>query len=1009
MPNISAWLAQLNQLNANPGDIQALQLQQLEDTLAGTTDVADPGNPFIFLMEASAVNSAGAMLSYEDYTRLTYGSMAQTPAQLYTQMSDVDYLNRFAIPSTAVFYLLIQYDQLIAAMVPTGVNNISQVTIPRYMAVTVNGVTFTAQYPINIIQMSGGGLQITYDNSELSPVQSLSTNIVPWEMVTLNDLAGQTGPTEYVALTLNLQQFAINSQTGKVNNATGFVQTYPYTDQFYYCRAFSIDNAGNKTEILTTHTDQNFDPTTPTLLLQDLGGSLQVELPIIYLTNGTIGGEIEVDIYTTKGSLTLDLSQYAPNSFTIAWNGADTSDSQYVAPLTNIATMTIYSSGTGSVTSGGSNGMTFATLRAQVLANNYGPVTTPITPSQVSEALQNLGYQSVTDVDIVTDRIIIATRALPPPSNGVTTGGASMTIQTLVASTNQLAQGSTVVDNSEEYDRITLLPTTLYELVNGQLSVVPDVSLAALKALANDSLVNAINNATYLYSPFHYVLDFTNNMFELRPYYLEAPAVNSVQFVEANQTAGITVGTAYKEIIATPTGYRLRIQCQSSQTWKSLPDGQCFCQIAFIPEGETDYAYMNGTLIGTLPLQGATASTATNNTNERVYEFDITTNFDVDANDDLSLTSFQMFNDTVRVHATSLTDNFQVFWIAQGIINSQTQTTNIDLIMGTDLLPSGCLGLAQETMNISLGVALDNGLWHRSRTIAGSGLNQVYSANVYQTYASVVYARDSNGNIILTNNNGTVSFQILHNAGDPVLDSNGNQVLLHAAGDPVLDANGNPIPISDGTLQRQCDLFLIEGVYYFATDADTSAYAATIAPTIVDWITTDLASVQSTLIEETNLYFYPQITVGDVEVLVQTGKTATIAAEQQFSVLYYLDSTAWNDTSLRQPLTQQAITTLYTACQSKTLSLLAIQSSLASQVGSDIVGIDIEGLGGSLDLSTVTVVDDSARLSLWHQAVVEPDGTIGVADGVAVNFVEHDTSTNTTTIATAAASAGSSS
>jgi hypothetical protein len=149
--------------------------------------------------------------------------------------------------------------------------------------------------------------------------------------------------------------------------------------------------------------------------------------------------------------------------------------------------------------------------------------------------------------------------------------------------------------------------------------------------------------------------------------------------------------------------------------------------------------------------------------------------------------------------------------------------------------------------------------------------------------------------------------------------------------------------------------------------------------------------------------------VGDVEVLVQTGKTATIAAEQQFSVLYYLDSTAWNDTSLRQPLTQQAITTLYTACQSKTLSLLAIQSSLASQVGSDIVGIDIEGLGGSLDLSTVTVVDDSARLSLWHQAVVEPDGTIGVADGVAVNFVEHDTSTNTTTIATAAASAGSSS
>jgi hypothetical protein len=993
MPDIALWLSQLNNLNANPGDIQALAMAQLQDTLNGTTDVADPTNPFIFLMEASAVNTAGAMQAYENNTRLQYGSMAQTPQQLYVQMSDVDYLNRFAIPSNATIMLAFEYNELVAAMVPTGVNNIDQLTIPQYTAITVNGVTFTLQYPINIIQMSGGGLQINYDNSQLSPVQTLESNFVDWEMVSVNDGAGQAGPTEFVQLTLPMLQFAIQSQTGKVNTANGFVQTYTYDDSFYYCRAFSIDNAGNQTEILTTHTDQDFDPDTPTLLLQDLGGTLQVQLPLIYLTNGLIGGEIQIDIYTTKGPLTLDLSQYSGNSaWSIAWNGATSANSQYVAPITSITTMMIYASGTDAVTEGGQAAMTFAQLRQQVLTNNFGPVNTPITPSQVSDALSALGYTSVIDIDDVTDRIVTATKALPAPTNGVTVAGAAMTIQTLVASTNALAVGSTVANNG---DRITLLPSTIYQLINGQISVITDAELMELKSLANDSLVNALNAATYLYTPFHYVLDSTNDLFELRPYYLGDPEINNVQFIEANESAGITVGTADKEIVPTSTGYRIRIQCQSSQTWKNLADDAVFCQMAFIPEGETDYAYMNGTLIGKQVVVGAASGSAP----ERIFEFDITTNWDCDSSDNLSLTSFQMFNDSARIHAAAMTSNFQLFWIAQGVQDSQTTTTNIDNIMGVDLLPTGCLGLAQEEYNIELGVALDDGLWHRSRTVAGSGLYQVYTANVYEYYTTVVYVTDDQGNYVLSNNGGDVQFEILHNIGDPVLNLDGSQVILHAAGSPVLDTAGDPIPITVGTLVRQCDLFLIEAVYYFATDAASAAYASTIAPTIVGWITSDLATLSESLIEETDLYFYPQIGVGDITVLVSGNKTASIEAEQQLSIIVKVDAATYGDASLQQPMEQQIIQTLWSTFQSKTVSLYQIQQTLGAQLGTGVVGLTITGLGGSLNLDTLTVLDGSATLSIWHQAVVEADGTLGVADGVAISFLEHNPNTTLASIA----------
>lgn len=999
MPDIAYWLSQLNTLNANPGDIQALAMAQLQDTLNGTTDVADPTNPFIFLMEASAVNTAGAMQAYENNTRLQYGSMAQTPKQLYVQMSDVDYLNRFAIPSNATIQLAFEYNELVAAMVPTGVNNISQITIPQYTAVTVNGVTFTLQYAINIIQMSGGGLQINYDNSQLSPVQTLESRIVQWAMVKTNDGAGQLGPTEFVQLTLPISQFAIQSQTGKINSATGFVQTYTYDDSFYYCRAFSINNSGNLTEILTTHTDQVFDPDIPTLLLQDLGGKLQVQVPLIYVTNGMISGEIQIDIYTTKGPLTMDLSQYSGNSaWSIAWNGATSANSRYVAPITTITTMMVYASGAAAQTHGGQAAMTFTELRQQVLTNNFGPVNTPITPSQVSDALSALGYTSVIDIDNVTDRIVTATKALPAPTNGVTVAGAAMTIQTLVASTNDLARGATVANNGE---RITLLPTTLYQLINGQISVCSDAELLALKSLANDSLVNALNAATYLYSPFHYVLDSTNNLFELRPYYLGNPVINNVQFIEANESVGITVGTADKEIVPTSTGYRLRIQCQSSQSWKNLTDDQVFCQVAFIPEGETTYAYMNGTMIGKQPLANAQPGSAA----ERIFEFDITTNWDCDSNDSVSLTSFQMFNDTARIHAAAMAGNFMVFWIAQGVEDSETTTTNIDAIMGVDLLPTGCLGLAQEEYSIELGVALDNGLWHRSRTVAGSGLYQVYTANVYEYYMEVVYATDAQGNYIMSNNGGNVQFEILHNIGDPVLDTDGHQVVLHAAGSPVLDTAGNPIPVSPGTLTRQCDLFLIEAVYYFATDAESSAYASTIAPTIVGWITSDLATLSKSLIEETELYFYPQISVGNINVLISGNKTASIEAEQQLSIIVKVDEATYNDPDLQSPMEVQIIDTLWSAFQSKTVSLYQIQKTLGAQLGSGVIGLTMTGLGGSRNLDTLTVLDGSASLSIWHQAVVEADGTLGVADGVAISFLEHNPNTTLASIAQRNASA----
>jgi len=976
MPNVTTWLAAFDQLAANPGDIQTLALQQVEESYAGTADLGDPTYPFINLVEASSIHTAGALRAYDTYTRRTYGNLSQTMDDLYVHMSDVDYLNRFAIPSSATFNLLYSTEELLASMVDTGVNGIKELIIPRNTSITVSEVTFTMQYPILIRQMAHGGLQIVYDNSVISPLETLSSNKVQWQAVTLSS---DQGPLKCIMLSIPIQQMAITSYIAKVNYSAGLTQVYSYSDQFYYCRAYSIDNSGNATEILTTHTDQNFDPTQPTLLLQDLGGSLRVSLPQIYLTNRAVGGEIQVDIYTTQGDIELSLAQYTPQSFVITYSGASTADTPYVAPLTTFKTYTLYSIDT---TAGGSDGLSFDDLRTQVLENNFGAPVPPITPTQLSSVIQKLGYQSVINVDDVTDRIVLATRALPAPSDGSTQSGAAMSIETLVASFDDLSTLSSVVVNG---DRATILPTTVYTLTNGLLAPVTDAALASLNALPAETRVEAINSATYLYSPFHYVMDSEGSTFALRPYFLDNPLIKVIQFVMQNETVGMSVSTDEKELIRTADGYRLRLTCTSSTEWKQLPDDRVFCQLAFIPTGEHTYAYMNGTQIG---LTDA---------NERIFEFDLSTNYDIDSNDNLLLTTFQMFNDTVRPHATALTTDFDIFWIAQGVSDSDTTTTQIDEDMGTELLPSDCLGIDRERLTVVLGSALPN-LWHRSRSVAGSGTYQTYSADVIETYSENVYKTDpTTGLTVITkNDDGTIAFTLLHAAGDQVLDADNNPIIAHHAGDKVLDSDGNPIVVSEGTVQHQMDMLMIEGVYFFANSPAATSYKGTLAALIANWITQELAPLVPELLEKTELYYYPQAALGNVDVLIQNGGIVSIPAPQTFVVTYYLDGAGYADASLQAPLQDTAIDVLTSALANQQVTMTTITSTLKEAVSGDVVSFDIVGLGGDLALTTLTVVDNANRLSLRKVAVVEPDGTVGVQDGVTCAFRLHDPSISTT-------------
>jgi hypothetical protein len=991
--NAQALIDAIVSVQSNPMAIQRVQLNALRNVLDGTTDLVDSSNPFVFLMEMGSVLGAATMTANKVSSRKQYPALALTQDDLYLHMSDLDYVGNFSTPGIADVFLLFDKDEIYANVVPTGQGNIAQVTIPRETYFQVGQYVFTMQYPINIRVMGHGGLQITYDDSIVSPLQNLASNVVDWSVINI-----QGKP--YIKLTIPCYQMQISTSYGGINAATGFSMTYGYPNLYYYARVYVADFSTHKwSEIVTTYTDQVFDPTIPTAVLKVLAGNqLQVDIPQIYLTTGQIATEIRVDIFTTLGSLDVVLTNYQLSAWTATFVDLDSSTDQaylspFVAPLKSLTTI---QPGSSDTVTGGASAVPFAQLRTRVMANATGNNSLPITNAQLGTSLADRGYDAVIDVDDVTNRVFLATRILPAPAPPDTSVSSSMgcSVMSLQDSMNDLVTHSTVSDNG---NRITLQPKTLYRVDNGVVTVVNDATVTSLLAMAKESLVSAINSTSFVYTPFHYVLDINDNAFGTRAYYLDSPTVESKGFVAENDTLGMVVSSRFYQIKRTHVsdgggavnGYELYVTTQSDATFEGLDNSQIYVQLSYVPEGETALAYINGVFVSRCNPDGTINTSGV----ERLYKFVLGSNYDVDKTDNLCLTTASMFTNAPAPTFTGMTTMFNVIYGVHGVSIPGQTGSSIDAFLNTTGLPSGVVGLVQEEFLVQLGYAMTTmGLWHRSRSVVSSRDYARYTTVVYWTYAEDVYARDPvTGNILISNNGGVLQYTVIHHAGDTILDATTHQPLVkYNVGDVIVDGNGNPTVTVTRNMLRMTDMVMFDGVYWFTTAVNALNYANSIPQLIYGWLTNDIAVFSKNLLEQTELFLYPKSTMGLVSGTVLADKPVTLEARLSFTVDYYLSGANYRNLDLRNSLTNLASKTLAAAVQESTIAMNQVSETLTNAAGNDVSALQISGLGGTANnYAMFSTTDDSIRLSIGKIAYVAADGSIGVQDDITVNFQQH--------------------
>ena len=962
--SISSLLSNIELYKYNPATIQSVIFDYLDEVTGGTVDIVDPTNPFVFLLEASSINTAACINEAVVNLRKQYACLSQLEEELYPHMCGKDFLNRFSVPAETEFTFVIQVNDLLNKMVYDAAESCYKATIPRDTEITVDDLTFTMEYPIDIRKFDNGVVQISYDATITSPLRTLSSNIIDY--IVRRD----TSQVDWLYFKISLSQYNVEPSYFPLQKSISFSEDIPFSDKYFYVRVYYRNNATNSiwTEMLTTHTQQVFDPFTPTAILKAYESKLNISIPIIYMTSGLISGELRVDIFTTKGKMTVNLSNYKLDSFGVNLRALDeTRDlNDYTAVFLTLSHY-VYSDQT---ISGGTNGIDFETLRERVIFNSTGDQQLPITNVELEAKVNNSGFDLIKNIDVITNRVFLAAQKLPAPTNTKLLTPANIGISTFTSSIEYLSTLSTTAKNN---DRLTILSKNVFLDTNGVVQILTANDLAALQTIGRTAMVEKINSSQYLYNPFYYVLDNSSSEFEVRIYDLDYPEATGLSFISQNQSLQLPVNTTGYNLAKIKTGYRLTIKTKSGNFYKQLPDAEVTAQLAFCPVGETDLAYINGVLLGKT------------DEGERIYTFDIVSNHDINSSHRLCITNSKMFNSEDIDVWVELATKFHIFYCTSSITNSFTPS-EADGLIGKFLLPANTAVSTHETLDLRFGYSLKN-LWSRSRSLATGLEYATYKEDIPLYYEVTVYKTDPvTGSIFSIDADGELVYNILHLKGDPVLDSDGLPVYQHRKNDVKLDGDGKPTIITDLSVNKELDILFVDGKYYFADDAAFVSYADEISNVLSTWVVDNIQDIQDVLLEQTKIFFYPKTTLGKVKITASDGLEDYIPAEQSFTVDLCVKEAVYLNEAIREQLKSATIELLDKYISETVVNITVITAALKELYGDAVVAFKLYGLGGSKDYQIASLASEHNRLCLKKILQIQQDNKLIIKEDVTVNF-----------------------
>lgn len=962
---VAAALSNALQYIYNPESLADLALDTLIDMQNpdNTKELSDPADPVVYTIEQAALMAHAAVEHDWNSMNKVYPGLAATMGDLYRHMSDKDYPDIFSQPASTHLLLLLNKEELYKHAVPPNGTNVRRIVIARDSQITVDGYVFTLQYPIEIRVLPSGGLQIVQLGTVKSPIRVLDTNTVDWSYMSreLNGVA-----YECVAIRVPVMQYAISTTTFPLTPGISFKQQLTFTDRFYLARVW-MRQSTTWTELAITHSQVIVDIAKPTAQLMVSDQTLQVKIPDIYVRNGIVSGEIRVDVYTTKGVISLDITGHKSDAFQFAARDYnDEIDSTLKTPFESLTFKQFYSP---EIISGGRIPLTFSELRDRVIDNAVGSKLNPISEKQLRLALNDLGYTVDLSIDMAPARIFHVSKELAASTVTDLTTPCGTTNAYIRTKLEDLVKHRSVYDNGQ---RVTIGPRTLY-VDDSNVFKVHDRTVDDLLMMPAVERSEYMNDNRLFFSPFYYVLDTNSEIFESRPYELDTPKLVSKEFVETNIALELDIAIGECTIERHADGYLVRVITRTSQEVKNLKDSQIETQLCYKARSNDSWSRVDGVLVGFYGDEKP----------ERVYDFLIKSNMDLDKNHDLIVSNFTVSNGQLANQPMELTNAFHIVFGVNQYTTPGYKASDIDAILSPKTDTSK--GVTHERLNVVLGSHLKM-LWSNGRPETGGAVYATYSTDVIAKYQKTMYAKNLDGTYVTQVVDGIKRLVVEHEIGDVMYEPDGvTPIIQYPAGSNVIE-NGKPVLLNPRGIVRRLEMFLLDGRFAVCDDPQVLSYMTAVKQDLLKSILFDLEAINKTKLEQTDLFIYPRNNMGKVWVRYADNTRNQIPAELEFLFTLSVAESVRTDPVLTASIKESIRTTIMTLLQDTTVSVSKTLDTIRQVIKEHVVDIEMEAFGIKKDQKVYTLTNPKDQLTMGKIAYVTKEGRVSIRDDMRISW-----------------------
>jgi hypothetical protein len=963
-----------SEILSDPGRLQYKVLEELSNRTDGKFVPSDPNNGMFSALEASSSMVSQLYRNMIREFESGYPYRATTPEDLYKHMSDFDYIHMTANPASLSFRFILDRNEIASRSEVFNVDY-KKLVIPKDTIIFLGDRPFSLFYPIEIrTNIRTGNMIVTYDTSELNPLHSLSTNLVPYQTFTTQGL-------DLISIDILAHQFLRETHIETTTPQQGFNVSYAYTNRFMAARVYHKRN-GSWQELSYTLSENIYDRDHPTAKITPLSniGRIKISIPQIYFTQGLVSNEIRVQIFTTEGELNLPITTEDVNNITANFGLREDTDNTYSSMLTALTFQHMLPN--QKLIKGGRNEITFNDLKERVI---YGSTfkTDPITAIDIGKFVEDNGFKLTKYLDNVTSRIYYANKTMVDADNR----SVPITIGQIHLTSNIVDTTQTLLKHDD--DSVVILPTTLYKYSESSEICTPldDLTRSSLEALTKEALAAELNTNTYTRNPFHIVVYRDDKYPFSKTFNLNTPEVTNVLFVEENVQAipQMTITDAKMVHLSSGTGgYTLRLGIKS--VGFDLIDREDVTILISTKDRNSNTAYLQASYVQSFPDMDE-------------YEVVLPTNYRI-TKDGYIRTSMIHDGEGVTITDILLDTEFNVFFLVDSYVLPSTAQGFSLPDVPADFADKTLL--VHQKITISFGKDLSTAIFNITDALWSQEEYVTWPEDVYHTYQEDVYELDGDGSLkvdVIPNPDyddqdpnskpNLLKTYLLHSKGDIILNSEGQPTLKHAE-DSIKyerDSEGNlaPVIFKNREIVYFIESFMLDARLYASSSPSDITYLASISEEINAYVD-QVKEMNGALIDRTEMYFKPVRTIGSADFSLGNELTVRMSLGLGFKIVYYVTRAVNVDDALKTSMINTTERIIEEKMSKKTISLQDMSEELKAALKDNIESIDSLGINGVTTTQTLFVKDNDISPMVGRKLTLNQDGSLSLKRDITVEW-----------------------